>query len=123
MASKVMSSGKKAAGSNQGHKVRVKNTAARQTKLDKKLLEPTIVNEDRLERDRTASGLVDGVQYTRDNAHQWRYPVTASHMGRWIRPDPRDTDMQIRKSMVGQGVAEGGQGAGATPYGMMSVGP
>jgi len=120
MASKVLSSGKRGAGA-KSHKTRVNTTAAMQKKLDKKLLEPQIVNEDRLERDRIASGLdANSIGFTRDDAHKWRYPITASHMGRYLRPDERDTDMQIRKSMIQQAP---GYGAGSTPYGMMTVGP
>lgn len=120
MASKLNGKG---GGSNKNHMGRVKETARRQVKLDKKLLEPQVVNEDRLERDRMASGLdPNSPAYDRDSAHTWRYPVSSAHMGRWLRPDVRDTDMQIRKSIVGQGVQQGGQGAGATPYGMMTVG-
>ena len=28
------------------------------------------------------------------------YPVSASHTDRWIRPDPRDTDMRVWRELI-----------------------
>lgn len=116
MASKLK--GGKTKVGNQKHKARVHAVAKQQKHYDDKFLEPQVVNEDRLERDRLAANLApEGyLERTRDNAHLYRYPISAHHVGRWLRPDPRDTDMQIRGSLVKPEL-----GAGGTPYGMMTV--
>jgi hypothetical protein len=102
-AAKVLSKGEKI-----GHKARVKRTAKTQEKIDNKLLPPTIVNEQRA---------AEEAEGWNKKGSQFRFPVAVGNAGRWIRPDPRDTDMRIRRELIGN------DSTGGTAFGMMSAGP
>ena len=100
---------------------RVKDTARAQKKLDNKYLEPQVINEHRIAQDR-ADGFETGPITTQEQAMKWKYPTTAHHVGHWLRGDPRDTDMTIRKELLERGRLKG-QGNGTTEYGQLMVGP
>ena len=90
-----------------GQKQRVRSTTKRQAKLDNKLLPPSVLNEQRVQAE---AGAWD------KQGQEFRYPVAASNAGRWIRPDPRDTDMKVWRELVGANPV------GSTAFGQMTAG-
>lgn len=86
-----------------------------QKSLDNKLLPPSILNARRVEKEAKKAMEFDGSTSGRSQG----FPVGAYHAGRWTRPDPRDTDYQIRQELLAAG-PDGGKN-GITPLGMMQV--
>jgi hypothetical protein len=76
-----------------GYMSRVKENAKRESKLDKKLLEPQVINLNRVKDELTTSK--DGKKKEATS-----YSVAASNIGHWLQPDPRDTDMKIRRGVA-----------------------
>lgn len=102
--------------SRDSHTERVNKAVGRIKKLDDQLLPSQQLNPRRAQvgRDRfsklgTNSGL--------GNLDPSEYPIDAHLQGRYIRPDPRDTDMEIRRNLLKK------RDGFTTEFGQMMAGP
>jgi len=90
-------------GAGKNHRERVSAMNARVSRLQRKTLPPQILDKERYQVERT--GDITG------KYHQPGYEV-----GHWVKPDPRDTDMKIRRELINNNPA------GSTPFGIMTAG-
>ena len=94
-----------------GHRAKVAAKEKMAAKWEKKLskgqiLDPALLAEQQRDGDeqRRAKGFL---------------PTAALFTGKWVRPDKRDTNMQIRRELIKKGPQQGA--GGATDFGVMTV--
>lgn len=108
MADKIISAKK-----GKGHKEKVRSSANKSRTLDNKLSQPQVLDPQRLERENK-----EKFDKQTDYHQKYNYPVAAGMVGHWVRPDPRDTEMQVRR----EAAKMSGIGNGAiTPWGIQSA--
>jgi hypothetical protein len=83
---------------------RINHNKKMQKKYDDRSLPPQMISPNRAQR--------DGADAANPNGP---FPITATHAGHFIRPDGMDTDMAVRRALIGQT-------GGETPFGVMSAG-
>lgn len=84
------------------HKALVDAADSRDAKLEKRFMKPQLLSPESY--------------YFEQSRSNTTLPTSALMTGHWVRPDPRDTDMEIRKKLI----EEGGGGGGSTAYGVLA---
>ncbi len=120
---KVIALGKK----DKGSPLHVQEVKKSNKKLDRLANPSQVLNARALEGQLNASATIDGATLesylSPDGVNGMpvlpdQFPVDAFHVGEWLRPGKRDTEMTIRQELIDQG---GNAAAGKTPFGLMTV--
>jgi hypothetical protein len=89
-------------GAGRNHRERVSGMNARASRLQKKTLPPQVLDAPRFQRENVAAA--------------GAYVQPGYEVGHWVKPDPRDTDMKIRRELINN------RDGGGTPFGLMTAG-